>query len=157
MSRQERKYREPHGSPGEQFPGGVCKDLSEQEAPSSLVRQGVHDTRGGKSCSTTCQEMPGKKTVLGEPHVPGLPSPGGKCYLHTTTHSHGPFSHPSPSSAICVEAVVFLFDTSDGNFGRKGEESQDIAEGEGLDRRWSQGRQDEAMERPENFQPPTSW
>lgn len=52
------------------------------------------------------------KAALEEAHVPWAPGLGGKRYLHTTTHSHGPLSHPSPSSAICVDAVVFLSDPS---------------------------------------------
>lgn len=110
--------------------------------------------RGGKGLSTTGQEMSAGKAAQGEHTFSGLPGPGGKCYLHMDTHSHGPFSHPSPSSAICVDAVVFLSDPSYWNFGRKGEESQEVTEGlglvegRGLDPRGSLGRQHEAIGRP---------
>ena len=107
-----------------QFLGGVCEDLSGETAPSLVSRE---YKRGAKSSSTTCQETPVGKAAWGggagggsgRAYAPWLPSPGGKCYLHVTTHSHGPFSHPSPSSAICVEAVVFLSDPSYWNSGRK--------------------------------------
>lgn len=92
-----------------QLPGGACKDLLDQKVP-SLGSRGVNEE--GKAVNYWLGKTRGKRSLGGRPMLPRLPSPGGKCYLHTTTHSHGPFSHPGPSSAICVDAVVFLSDPS---------------------------------------------
>lgn len=67
---------------------------------------------------------------------------------------------PCPSSAVGVDAVVFLSDPSHQNFGRKGEESQDVTErlgltvGQDLDPVRSLEGQQEAVRRPQASQPP---
>lgn len=53
--------------------------------------------------------------------------------IFTQPHTPGALLCPGPqlSSAVDVDAVVFLSDPSHQNFGRKGEESQDVTEGLG--------------------------
>lgn len=101
------------------------------ETPQSRVG-GVKEE--GKAVNCWLRNARGRGRPEGRGTLPRLPGPGGKCYLHTATHSHGPSSQPSPPSAIRVDAVVFLSDPSSSNFGRKGEESQDVTEGRGWQR-----------------------
>ena len=116
--RKERKYWEPAQ---ESQDNSFQKEFEKTSQKSQLHHWWVKSTNREKrlinhlSGNVHGKGSPGWERV----YVPGLPSPGRKCYLHVTTHSHGPFSHPSPSSAICVEAVVFLSDPSYWNFGRK--------------------------------------
>lgn len=124
---------------------GARREHSFRGISPSLVSWGVDEER------RLINHWSGNASVKGRPGGARL---GGKCYLQATTHSYGAFTHPSPSSAICVDVVVFLSDPSHWHFGRKGEEGQDVTEGLGLaendslDPWWSPGRQHEAIGSP---------
>lgn len=97
----------------------------------------------------------------GRVYVSRLPSPGGKCYLHVTTHSHGPFSHPQPFLSYLCWGCGFPFWPFLLKLwkekGKRAKLSQRAwgwwGQGGSLTLEGSLGRQHEAIGRPQMFQP----